>query len=197
MNANTIALSLLVVMGASCHSTKGGEMPSEQEMMQRWMTFATPGKAHEALAPRVGSWNVKVRMFMTPGAPPDESMGTSSQQWVMDGRYIQDTTTGSFQGQPFHGLGLTGYDNMKQIYVTTWIDNMGTGIINGEGRYDSGKRTFEYTAMMPDAMVAQAYVPSRSTETWSDNDHFVVRNWAPGPDGKDFVNMELEYSRAR
>jgi len=198
MNANTIALPLLAVLGASCHSTgRAGAPPSEQEMMQRWTAFATPGKAHEALAPHVGNWNVKVRMFMAPGAPPDESMGTSTMQWVMDGRYIQDTTTGTFNGQPFHGFGLSGYDNMKQVYVTTWIDNMGTGIIHGEGRYDARTKTFEFTAMMPDAMVAQTYVPSRSTETWSDADHYVVRNWSPGPDGKEFINMELEYSRAK
>jgi len=190
-------LFLLLALGAGCHSTGGGKQPSEQEMMERMAAFATPGKAHEVLGPKVGTWNVKVRMFMAPGAPPQETTGSSSMQWVMDGRYIQDTTTGTFNGQPFHGLGLTGYDNLKKAYVGSWIDNMGTSIISSEGHYDEKTRTFHYTAMMPDAVVAQAYVPSRSTETWSDNDHFVVRSFSPGPDGKEYMNMELEYARMR
>jgi len=203
MNAKTIGTiplaGLLLALGASCHSTgkASGPPPDQQEMMQRWTAFATPGKAHEVLASKVGTWNLKVHMFMSPGAPSTDTTGTSTMQWIMDGRYIQDTTTGDFNGQPFHGSGLMGYDNMKHAYVGSWIDNMGTAIVTSEGHYDAKSKTFHFTSMMPDAMVAQAYVHSSSTETWTDSDHWVMRTYSPGPDGKDYLNMEIEYARAR
>jgi len=198
MNSKTIA-SLLLLALASCHSTGGakGDPPSEQVMMERWQAFMTPGEPHAALAPRVGTWNLVVRMFMSPGAPPMESAGASTQQWVMDGRYIQDTTTGTFNGQPFRGSGLTGYDNMKKRYVQSWIDNMGTGILAATGTYDAKAKTFHYEGTMPDPMVAQAYVQQRTTETWKDADHFVTRTYSAGPDGAEYMNMEIEYARAR
>ncbi len=196
MNVKTIG-SLLLLALAGCHSTGPKEPPSEEQMMASWMAFATPGEAHKALAPRVGNWNMKVRMFMSPDAPPSESTGTSTMQWVMDGRYIQDTTTGEFNGQPFHGSGLTGYDNMKKAYVNTWIDNMGTAILVSEGSYDPRTKTFTYTGTMPDAMVANDYVEARTVETWKDDDHFVLRSYGPGPDGEEALAMEIEYTRAR
>ncbi|MSR63410.1 MAG: DUF1579 domain-containing protein [Planctomycetes bacterium] len=197
MNAKTIAS--LLALGASCSSTgsAGGAPPSQEVMMQRMQAYGTPGAAHAVLAQKVGTWDLKVRMYMSPDAPPEESAGTSTMQWILDGRFIQDTTNGVFGGQPFHGQGLLGYDNLKQAYVSSWADSMSTGIMTSEGRYDEKTQTFHITGMMPDAMVAQAYVPTRTTETWTDADHFVVRSWSPGADGTEVLGMELLYSRAR
>jgi len=199
MNANTIGslflAALLPALGVSCAST-GGAPPSQEVMMQRQQAYGTPGPAHAVLANRVGTWNLKVRMFLSPDAPPEESAGTSTMQWTLDGRFIQDTTAGSFAGTPFRGQGLLGYDNLKHVYVSSWVDNMSTGIMASEGTYDEKTKTFAFTGAMPDAMVAQAYVLARTTESWTDADHFVVRSWSPGPDGKEVMNMELLYSRA-
>ena len=107
--------------------------------MQRQMAYGTPGAAHTALASRIGTWNLKVRMFMSPDAPPQESAGKSTMQWILDGRFIQDTTSGDFGGMPFHGQGLIGYDNLKHAYVGSWTDNMSTGIMASEGSYEIGR----------------------------------------------------------
>jgi hypothetical protein len=191
-----LALSLcLATLGASCSSTRPAA--TQDEVMQRWTEFMTPGAGHAHLAPHVGNWSLLVRMIASPGAEAQESKGTSTVQWILDGRYIQDTTTGEFQGQPFHGQGLTGFDNLKNVYTSTWVDNLGTGILVSEGTYDEATRTFHYASSMPDLMYANAYVPSRSTERWIDGDHFVVQSFTPGADGKEFMSMELQYSRAR
>jgi hypothetical protein len=186
----------LAPLSASCASNSAAEADPER-MMARWMEFMTPGTGHAHLAPRVGTWNMKVRMISAPGAPVEESRGTSTVEWVMDGRYLRDTTTGEFAGQTFHGLGFTGYDNLKKAYVATWMDNFGTGIYASLGRYDEAERTFHYTASGPEFMFANAYVPTRATERWLDGDHFVMQSYAPGPDGKEFLSMEIEYARVR
>ena len=179
---------------------KGKPAPApskDQQAMEAAMkSFATPGPAHQVLQQKAGKWSLAVKMFM-PGAPAAmESKGTSEMKMIMDGRYLQDTTEGSFMEQPFHGQGLTGYDNLKKKYVGTWIDNMGTGIMTAEGSYDAGSKTFSYTNEMPDSSMTK-YVKGRSTETWTDNDHWTMKSYAPGPDGKEYMCMQIDYARAK
>ena len=137
--------------------------PEEQAMMQKWQAFMTPGDPHKVLAAKVGSWTNKVTIWMAPGAPPTTTEGTSEFNTIMDGRYLTDMTTGSFQGTPFQGHGLTGYDNMKKKYTSMWIDNMGTGIMTAEGTYDAATKTFTYRGEGPDVM-ADKYKPVKSVE---------------------------------
>ena len=70
----------------------------------------------------------------------------------MDGRYQQTTTTGSFMGMPFHGMSTTGYDNAKKVFFTTWIDNMGTGLMYGEGKWNNATKSIDFKGktMEPD-----------------------------------------------
>jgi hypothetical protein len=46
---------------------------------------------------------------------------------------------------PFKGMGTDGYDNAKKKYVSSWIDNFGTGIMMLEGTYDPGTKSVIYT----------------------------------------------------
>lgn len=43
--------------------------------------------------------------------------------------------------KPIQGLGIIGYDNVKQKYVTHWFDSMSTGAMNSEGDYDASTKT--------------------------------------------------------
>lgn len=165
--------------------------------MARWMEFMTPGAAHKLLDPKVGTWNMRVRMFGAPGAPPQESTGTSTVQWILDGRFLSDTSTGESNGMPFRGAGLTGYDNLKKCYVSSWIDNFGTGILHAEGSYDARTKTFHYESEGPDLMYTNTYVPTRATEAWIDADHWVMQSFAPDADGKEYLAMQIDYARVK
>lgn len=48
---------------------------------------------------------------------------------IMGGRYLVEELEGQTWEQPFQGMGITGYDNVAQQYMNTWVDNMGTGIL--------------------------------------------------------------------
>jgi hypothetical protein len=166
------------------------------EDMKKWMEFATPGEAHKLLDGKVGKWNMKLKMVMAPGAPAQESTATSEAKWIMDGRYVEDITKGTFNEMPFEGRGLVGYDNLKKKYVGTWIDNMGTGIGTSEGTWDAAAKTFNYASEMPDPMAGK-YVKTRMTEKMIDKDHWVMAMHCAGPDGKEFMSMEIDYQRAK
>ena len=202
MRRSTILVAglLLVacVSGAAFAQEPGKAMtPEEQAMMAKWMEFATPGEPHQLLAKRVGAWTVKVTSWTAPDAPPTVSEGTAEVKSVLDGRYIEEITVGSFQGMPFHGRGITGYDNLKKKYVGTWIDNMGTGISFSEGEYDAAKKTFNYAGTWPDAMSGE-YKPMKGVETWTGPDTYKAEAFCQTPDGKDWWKMmELNYTRKK
>lgn len=134
-----------------------GQQPSPEEqkaMMEQMMAMMQPGENHKLLENMAGEWNYTAKMFQDPSAPPDESTGVSTTKAVMGGRYFQTEAAGKFNmpgpdGKPmemeFKGMGITGYDNAKKKHFTTWIDNMGTGVMMMEGDYDAKTKTFTYT----------------------------------------------------
>ena len=131
-----LCLSLLVLPSALADdksAAKPAAAMSQDEMMKAWMAFATPGAPHKALEMTAGSWDVKTKMWMAPGAPPQETAGTSENKMILGGRYLEQRYEGAMMGQPFSGIGVTGFDNYKKKFVSTWIDSMGTGIMSMAG----------------------------------------------------------------
>jgi hypothetical protein len=118
---------------------------SPDEMMKKMEVAGKPGPAHKVLDALAGEWNVEARFWMAPDAPPTESKGTSSVRWIHGGRFVHEDFSGTLMGKPFHGTGITGYDNTKQKYVNVWLDDMATGIVCSDGTLGSdGKAlTFE------------------------------------------------------
>ncbi len=183
----------LVTLGAAGAAFALHQSPDD---MAKMVAFATPGENHKVFDYKVGKWAGHVSMWMVPGAPAAESECTSEQHWIMGGRYLHDETKGTFMGMPFEGLGISGYDNLKKKYVYSWVDNLGTGISSGEGTWDAAKKVLTATSSMPDVNAGK-YVTTRSTETKTDDNNWKMEMFAPGPDGKEFLTMRIEYKRAK
>src|SRR5262249_28225517 len=133
-----LAMGLLAAPALAQDAKKAGGKkgaPDQAAMMAAWQKYATPGEGHAVLKPIAGSWTCAVKMWMAPDAPPQESPATSESKMIMGDRYLQEEVKGSFQGMPFSGMGITGYDNIKKKYVGAWVDNMGTGVMTSEGTY--------------------------------------------------------------
>jgi hypothetical protein len=109
--------------------------------MKACIEAGMPGKMHELLAKDAGEWTGKSTMWMGPDGPPMTSECTSSVTPIMDGRFIKVEMRGEMPGMgPYHGGGIYGYDNVSKKFVSSWIDNHGTGIMQGEGKLsDDGK----------------------------------------------------------
>jgi len=171
-----------------------GQM-DEKAMMEAMAKYSTPGPEHKALEQFVGTWDANVKMWMAPGAPPQESTGTAENKMALGGRFLEQHYEGTFMNQPFTGMGYTGYDLYKKQYIGTWMDSMGTSIMNSTGTADaSGTMTF--TGKMDDP-VAKKTQPFKETMKVVDNDHHVFEMWSPGPDGKMFKMMEISYTRKK
>ncbi len=161
---------------------------------QAWMAYATPGPMHEMLAKSNGMWNEDVAFWMAPGTPPQKMTSTCMNRMIMGGRYLQGNTRGNFNGMPFEGTSTTAYDNAKKVFINTWIDNMGTGIMTVEGPYNETTKTVEMKGMMVDPMSGKE-IAVRQTLKFVDDKNQVMEMYNTPNGGKEFKSMEIKFSK--
>src|SRR5438874_8075611 len=115
--------------------------PNQAEMMKQMMELSKLSENHKLLKDLAGTWSYNVTMWMDPNAPPTKSSGTSVTKPIMDGRFFVTDVTGhmkmpgpdgKMKDVTFKGMGMDGYDNVKKKFVSSWGDNMGTGIMLSE-----------------------------------------------------------------
>lgn len=176
-------------------AAKGGP-PDEKAMMEMMMKAATPGEQHKKLEPFAGTFDAKLKMWMDPSKPPEESTGTAESKWVLGNRYLEQRYEGTFMGQPFSGLGYTGYDNVSKKYFMNWMDTSTTGVMAMTGKWDAAGKIMTFSGTVIDPMTGK---PCKITEkvTVADNDHHSFEMWGPDPAGKNYKMMEVSYTRKK
>jgi hypothetical protein len=177
------------------------KQPDPGDMMAMMMEMAKPGENHKRMQDLVGTWSYQTKWWMSPESTPNESSGTMTSRSVMDGRYLISEHAGKMQmpGQDgkmmdmeFKGMALEGYDNAKKKYVASWIDNMGTGIMNLEGTYDPATKALTYYAeyeMMPGMKTKM-----REVVTLIDDNHRKIE-FFEDRGGKEVKTMQIDYTR--
>jgi hypothetical protein len=151
--------------------------------MKAMMAYSTPGEIHKMLGQSAGIWKGNITMWAQPGAPATNSLGEATNEMILGGRYLQSKNTGNFMGMPFEGIGITGYDNAKKVFVSSWIDNMGTGMLCMTGTWDAATRSVHFSGSMVDPMSGKDIPVREVLEMYS------------SAEGKDFKNMEIRYTR--
>ncbi len=176
--------------------------PSEAEMMSMMMEMAKLGENHKHLQAMAGKWSYKVKWWMNPDGAPSESTGKAVVRTVMDGRYLVADHSGKMQmpgadgkmtDMEFKGMSFEGYDNAKKKFVYSWIDNMGTGIMNAEGTYDAAAKTITYVINDYEPMPGMK-AKMRQVIKIADNDHHTME-FFEDRGGKEVKTMEIVYTR--
>jgi hypothetical protein len=163
--------------------------------MKAWMEYATPGEPHKMLAKSNGTWTGEVTMWMSPDAPPNKSTSTSTNKMIMDGRYQLAEFQGNFMGMPFTGMSLTGYDNAKKVFVSAWIDNMGTGIMKMEGPWNEASKTMTLSGTVIEPSTGRE-CNVKETFKIVDDDTQIMEMYGPDPKtGKEYKTMSIKFIR--
>jgi hypothetical protein len=189
------AVALFTTVPAFAADAPPAMTAEQQAMMEKMTKAATPGPQHEMLKKLAGEWNAKVKFQMDPSQPWQESQSTSTVTVLMDGRYCQELVSGQMMGAPFSGMGVTGYDNVLGKYVSTWIDNMGTGIMTSQGTADASGKVITFIATMSDPVTGKP-TKERMVTTIVDDDHHTMEMFGVPPGGKkEMKTMTIEYTR--
>jgi hypothetical protein len=190
----TMAVSMAGLALAQSGSQQPQMTPEQQKEMEAYMKAGTPGPQHQALAAMAGTYDVKVKSWHAPDAPPAEDTGTAKRSMTLGGRVLAEDFNASMMGQPFTGHGMTGYDNVTGKYWSTWNDSMSTGIMLSEGTCDAQAKSCTFTGSWNDP-IKKTPIKARMTSKWTSPTTEVFEMYAPGPDGKETKMMEITYTK--
>lgn len=173
--------------------------PSPEEMA-KYMQLAAPGEGHAKLKPLAGKWNFVTKYKMSPEAPWNESKGKAEFKWIMGDRFLVQDIKGdpdpNMGGMAFEGHGMMGYDNVTKKYWGTWLDNMGTGVMVSEGTADGSGKVFTYNSEYSCPMKG-AETTAKTVLKIEGDDKVVYTMFDKAPDGKEFANLEVTYTRVK
>lgn len=171
--------------------------PQQMADMQACTEAGTPGAMHANLMKRVGTWTAKTQMWMGPDDKTGmTSNGTYTVTNFMDGRYVKGEMNGEMPGMgTFMGFCLAGYDNVSKKFVSTWVDNHSTGIMNGTGELSKDAKTINWSYDY-NCPVNKKPTKMREIETLKSDNEMTLEMFGADPhSGKEFKMMHITFTR--
>ena len=189
-DAMTTTDSTAAVTGASADKSAPSAPLDSAAMMQAWQKYMTPGEEHKWLAKSNGTWQEEITMWMAPNAPAQKSSATAVNRMVFNGLYQESRVKGNFEGMPFEGLSTLGYDNGRKLWVSTWIDNMRSGIMRMEGTMDPATQVLTMKGKGWDPATGSEIDMRQTFKVIDDNNQYMEMFCTR--DGKEFKTMEMK-----
>ncbi len=187
-------LCVVLMASIAVATEKKAEKPMDpQAMMEVYAKLAQPGEPHKLFASLAGSWTTKTKEWMEPGKPPTESTGSAEMKMLLGGRFLYQEYNGQMMGQPFSGIGIDAYDNLRKKYVTAWMDTMGTGIFMMEGTASADGKTISLKGQH--AQPGGGHMTHRAIWKIVDSNTQTFDMYGAHHGGKEMKMLEITYTR--
>ena len=167
----------------------------EAEMDAGAMAAMMPGPMHSHLAKLAGEWNVEGKYRMDAGMDWMPFGGTAKREMIFDGRHLVETFDSEFMGMPYHGRGVTGYDNLREEYTMIWYDSSSTGTMVSTGTANEDGTEITTLGEVSDAMTGDTHRWVKMTHKIHGPDKTSFESWAKTEAGEEWLSMELVYTR--
>ena len=175
-----------------------------QEMMAKWLATVEPGPNHARLEPFVGQWTLEMKTWMGgPNSQPTVTQGQADIKWILGKRYVQEDSTfeamrpdktGQMKPVTLQGLGITGYDNYRNTYNTTWFSSESTQCLTFTGVCDPSGKTFRYYGEMDEPMLDVTGRMIKAVQRIVSDDKIVFELYDLHA-GDDYKVIEVTYTR--
>lgn len=149
MRARLKAICTSAVVALAVGSTFGlawsddaKSLPSPDSVLRALAEAGKPGAEHKKLQPFVGDWNVTLKLWTDPSQPPAELKGTAERKWILGGRFVQETFNGEFDGKPFEGMGVLGYDSAQKKFTIARFCGLASAASSTLANSDESGKTF-------------------------------------------------------
>ena len=172
------------------------KVAAEKAQIEKMKAIMAPGPAHQTLEALAGKWNYSSKFWMSPEAKPEETTGVAEHTMIYGGRFLRQEVKGTWMNQPFEGMGITGYDNIRGQYQTLWVDSMATGMMWVSGQYDAATKTLHQSGTNSCPLTGEKDRKGHSEWKVTDTDHNTYTAYLAGTDGQEFKAMEIQYQRA-
>ena len=192
--AAALALGLLVLANVS-RAQDAKAPPSPQALLKALAEAGKPGPEHKKLEPFVGDWTVTAKLWTDPSQPPAVATGTAHREWIMGGRFIQETLKFEAGGKTFEGMGLLGYDSGQKKFSAVRVCGLCGNIAHNLAATNSAGTRFECSSEECCPITGQKF-QSRTEVLVESNDRIVVNGYAT-INGKELKVKEIVSVRAK
>ena len=202
MKSSLHAICLAVALGlgltglAQSAPATDAELPqSPAEVLKAIAETGKPSAEHQKLQPLIGDWNLTLKMWTDPSQPPAELNGTVQRKWIMGGRFVQETVKGEFDGKPFEGMSLWGYNGAQKKFTTVRACSLCGTLSTGFSDFDAAGAKFECATEGVCPLTGET-VKGRD-EVVIESDDKIVINVFKTIDGKEVKAMEIVSTRKK
>jgi len=160
---------------------------------QAWEAYSNPGEAHKMFAEEIGKWDCEMKFWMAPDAPFETAYTVADVKMILGGRYQEASFKGKMGGMDYEGKSTLAYNNANKEITSTYIDNWGTGMMVGIGKYDEATKSIKLNGEMVNPINGKktAY---RETYTIVDANTRKMEMFDT-KDGKEYKSMEMVMTR--
>lgn len=211
--STTCRVLLIMVVVSTTATTNSAQSPdvrrgapsAAREAVPKWVARGMPGAGHAALAPLVGSWRAELSvhgaMGRSPDLPPIVSRDIrTTRDWIADGQYIEETTEGTMDGQPYWRRGWLGYSNIDRRYEWVTIAPRVPMMIYFSKPGASERQSIDLTGVFTDQGVVSEKtvgrtVVQRTLFRIESNDRHICELYFTPPDGREQLALRFVYTR--
>ena len=170
-----------------------------------FITRGMPGEGQKAMEPLAGDFATKMSLFGAMGTPekPFVAALTTHREWVGDGRFLRDITSGDIPGGHYWRMGTLGYSTMDKRYEWVTQDAINTGMMIYLGKPGSGPH---FPANLSGEFTDQGVlgedfsgkrIAQRSEFVIQDQDHHRIDLYFTPPGEKERLFDRKEYTRIK
>jgi Protein of unknown function (DUF1579) len=156
----------------------------------------TPGDYQKRLEPMIGSFDVRVLIWVDPSKPPIETTASAVSTWVLGNRFVQTMLVGGPSADAFNAIGYIGYDNAAKQYQAAWMDDGSTAMTLYTGGFSADGKSATVKASIINSGTGKP-TPLELRMNLGANGGHVTQLWGQGFGTKMFKMMELQYTRTK
>lgn len=192
---HALIASLLVLLCAAPGAPFARAALQRDAVIATLRELATPGEHHRHLARLVGTWQA-TGTYWLPSGEQETAAGTIENTWILGGLFLESRLTGELLGDTYEGRALEGYDYVTEQYMSSYVDTLGSFILNFTGTCEDDGRRRIMTAAFIDPVWGRRMI-SRSVLTVIDADTYRYESFLQHEDGREFPQMEFVARRVR
>lgn len=181
---------------STTEETVSSTIPDSATVTKAWMEYSTPNENHKRMSADIGIWEEEITSWQNANAQPYKNKMKAEITTLYNGLYQEAKHTGEFAGMKFEGRSTLAYDNASKEYISTWIDNMGSGILVMKGQYNEKTKTYNMKGECVDP-VTKKINNKREVFTIIDEKNQKMEMFDTGYDGKEFKSMEIKLKRIK
>lgn len=195
MHKGTLLVAGAVLAGATAAFTSQDTQDAAFSPSPETLALMAPGPMHSLLQPLVGEWSLRGKWRMTPDADWEEFTADVEREWIMDGRFVREIVESEWMDRPFQGMGILGYDNLREELSFVWVENMATTTWTSTGSIDESGKVLTLVGENSNAMTGEKNAWSKSVIEITSADEHSYTGYMKTRDGEVFENMTMVLQR--